>query len=252
MDERTCSECGAPLIGRGPKALTCSTACRWRRADRRKSGRNVKPCAWCGKSFGSMPVKKRTTCSHACTVNLKRTGSASPLPWAECSCGKWYIARNNLRSCGAFLCRYPNYPHVRFGTPVDATCQQCDSSFTYPAGGRPRRYCSDECAANTPTAIATRKRSKRRRRARKRNAICERYDAHAIHERDQWTCKLCGKRVKRNAVVPHPLAPTIDHVVPLAQGGDDTPANVQCAHFQCNSLKGDRTTDTGEQLRLLG
>lgn len=38
--------------------------------------------------------------------------------------------------------------------------------------------------------------------------------------------------------VPHPKAPTIDHIIPLAVGGDDTRANVQLAHFLCNSLAG--------------
>jgi 5-methylcytosine-specific restriction endonuclease McrA len=40
--------------------------------------------------------------------------------------------------------------------------------------------------------------------------------------------------------VPEPLAPTIDHIVPVSKGGDDTRANVQLAHFRCNSVKGNR------------
>jgi 5-methylcytosine-specific restriction endonuclease McrA len=38
--------------------------------------------------------------------------------------------------------------------------------------------------------------------------------------------------------VPHPKAPTIDHIIPLAHGGDDTRANVQLAHFLCNASAG--------------
>jgi len=51
-------------------------------------------------------------------------------------------------------------------------------------------------------------------------------------------------------VVPHPKAPTIDHIVPLAQGGDDTRDNVQLAHFECNWRK--RDAGESEQLRLIG
>jgi 5-methylcytosine-specific restriction endonuclease McrA len=40
--------------------------------------------------------------------------------------------------------------------------------------------------------------------------------------------------------VPDRLAPTIDHIVPLARGGTHEPSNVQSAHFICNALKGDR------------
>jgi 5-methylcytosine-specific restriction endonuclease McrA len=51
-------------------------------------------------------------------------------------------------------------------------------------------------------------------------------------------------------VVPHLKVPTIDHIVPLADGGDDVKVNVQLAHFICNSIKGDR--GGGEQLLLVG
>lgn len=49
--------------------------------------------------------------------------------------------------------------------------------------------------------------------------------------------------------VPHPKAPTIDHVLPLAAGGDDVRANVQLAHFECNWKKRDGGT---QQLMLVG
>jgi len=50
-------------------------------------------------------------------------------------------------------------------------------------------------------------------------------------------------------VVPHAKAPTVDHVVPVSEGGDDTRANVQLAHFRCNSVKGPRGS---QQLALVG
>lgn len=92
----------------------------------------------------------------------------------------------------------------------------------------------------------------RRRRARKRGALVERYERIDIFERDGWRCQLCGHKVRRTAKVPHPKAPVLDHVLPLAAGGDDTPRNVQCAHFLCNSVKGDRVAGNGEQMRLMG
>jgi len=56
----------------------------------------------------------------------------------------------------------------------------------------------------------------------------------------------------RNAVVPHPKAPTIDHVIPLSKGGTHEPANVQLAHYYCNSIKADGAWGAGEQLAMLG
>jgi 5-methylcytosine-specific restriction endonuclease McrA len=57
--------------------------------------------------------------------------------------------------------------------------------------------------------------------------------------------------VKRDKVVPHPKAPVLDHILPLAQGGTHEPTNVQCAHFMCNSIKRD-TVPAVMQLMLFG
>lgn len=48
----------------------------------------------------------------------------------------------------------------------------------------------------------------------------------------------------------HRRSATIDHVVPLTEGGDDTCANVQLAHRGCNARKSNR--GGRQQLRLLG
>jgi 5-methylcytosine-specific restriction endonuclease McrA len=58
-----------------------------------------------------------------------------------------------------------------------------------------------------------------------------------VYERDAYVCRICHKAVKRDALVPHPKAPTLDHIVPLADGGLHCYANVQLAHFMCNSRK---------------
>ncbi|NII67807.1 HNH endonuclease [Cellulomonas uda] len=39
----------------------------------------------------------------------------------------------------------------------------------------------------------------------------------------------------------HPLSRSLDHIKPLARGGDPwDPANLQPAHLSCNAAKGDR------------
>lgn len=60
-----------------------------------------------------------------------------------------------------------------------------------------------------------------------------------IHEDDDWTCRICGDPVNREATVPDLDAPVIDHIVPLAAGGAHAPENWQTAHFYCNSVKRD-------------
>jgi 5-methylcytosine-specific restriction endonuclease McrA len=80
----------------------------------------------------------------------------------------------------------------------------------------------------------------RRRRAARRGGVSEPYTLAEIAERDGFRCALCGDAVPMDAKVPGLLAPTIDHIVPVSRGGDDTRANVQLAHFSCNSAKGAR------------
>lgn len=80
----------------------------------------------------------------------------------------------------------------------------------------------------------------RRRRAAKRGGASEPYTLTEIAERDGHRCALCGDPVPMDVKVPEALAPTIDHIVPVVRGGDDTKANVQLAHFRCNSVKGPR------------
>lgn len=106
-----------------------------------------------------------------------------------------------------------------------------------------------KCDACRLTRSQIRRRDKRRRRALKLGVPTERYTLAEIAQRDRRTCQLCRKRVAMTKVVPHPKAPTIDHVVPLADGGSDLRSNVQLAHFLCNSTKSNRGT---QQLILVG
>lgn len=80
----------------------------------------------------------------------------------------------------------------------------------------------------------------RRRRALKRGAASEPYTLEEIAERDEFLCGICAGPVDMGLRCPDRQAPTIDHVVPIVAGGDDTLANVQLAHFGCNSRKGAR------------
>ena len=64
-------------------------------------------------------------------------------------------------------------------------------------------------------------------RNRMRNAIAKAKPA----------CHICGEPI--DYTLPHldPRAFVIDHVVPLAKGGEDALSNVRAAHRECNSKK---------------
>jgi 5-methylcytosine-specific restriction endonuclease McrA len=58
-----------------------------------------------------------------------------------------------------------------------------------------------------------------------------------IAERDKWVCQLCLEPVDPSlrGKVNHPMAPSLDHIVPHYQGGDSKDSNLQLAHIDCNS-----------------
>ena len=81
--------------------------------------------------------------------------------------------------------------------------------------------------------------SQRIRRARVLGSPTAPYSDLDIFERDAWTCGLCSGRIDR--LLPRGRwSASVDHVIPVARGGADTPENVQAAHLGCNSRKRDR------------
>lgn len=130
-----------------------------------------------------------------------------------------------------------------------ACCVDCEAVL--PANTFKRcTHCGEDHAKRV--RLERNRRSGRARRARQRNVACEPYEPTEIAVRDGWRCQLCGKRVPMGARHPDPLSASIDHVVPLAEGGGDVRANVQLAHLRCNLSKSDRALPQGEQLRLIG
>jgi hypothetical protein len=127
-------------------------------------------------------------------------------------------------------------------TFVYGRCTRCGEAFMAATGRGIARYCSFRCLRND---------GKDRRRAKERLAAGASVRRWEIFERDHWRCQLCGKKVNRGKTVPHPMAPVLDHILPLAALGRHDPSNVQCAHFLCNSIKAAGVHGAGEQLRLV-
>lgn len=54
-------------------------------------------------------------------------------------------------------------------------------------------------------------------------------------------CAICGKPVDFSKKAPHPMSPTIDHIIPVAKGGHPSDLNnLQLAHWTCNRQKSDK------------
>lgn len=56
----------------------------------------------------------------------------------------------------------------------------------------------------------------------------------------QSTCGICGKPVDKSLKWPHPMSPTVDHIIPINKGGHPSDIdNLQLAHWCCNRAKSD-------------
>ena len=57
----------------------------------------------------------------------------------------------------------------------------------------------------------------------------------------QNTCGICGKPVDLSLKYPHPMSPTVDHIIPVAKNGHPSDlSNLQLSHFSCNRQKSDK------------
>jgi len=90
---------------------------------------------------------------------------------------------------------------------------------------------------------------KRKRYALKLGVYHKKYADMDIFERDGWICGICGQKINRRLKYPNPRSKSIDHIVPISQGGADAPINLQAAHLRCNISK---NAGLGGQLRLIG
>lgn len=89
----------------------------------------------------------------------------------------------------------------------------------------------------------------RKRKVLKRGNAHEPYRDSYVFERDGWICQLCGQKINKRLKYPNPRSKSIDHIIPLSKGGNDSPMNVQATHLRCNV--GKHATNKG-QLRLFG
>lgn len=71
----------------------------------------------------------------------------------------------------------------------------------------------------------------------------------------QNTCGVCGQLVDMSLKHGDPMAPCIDHIIPIAKGGHPSAIdNLQLAHWSCNRQKSDKLFKNPEkkELKILG
>jgi 5-methylcytosine-specific restriction endonuclease McrA len=76
------------------------------------------------------------------------------------------------------------------------------------------------------------------RRAILKGATVEKIDRGQVYLRDNGICGICNLPVPLHEV-------TLDHIIPLARGGEHSYRNIQLAHRSCNSSKGSKLQSNG-------
>lgn len=68
----------------------------------------------------------------------------------------------------------------------------------------------------------------------------------------QQVCGICGKPVDFTLRYPNPLAPSIDHIIPIDRGGHPSDiSNLQLAHWTCNRQKSDKIMKEQKDLKSM-
>lgn len=251
MDYFLCNDCGDQCLG-GPDSTVCNTCVALRRI--------VSVCAECGELFtrridgkGRRPLR-----CERCADRRERergrsrhriwspVGHANSAPCAECG-ALLYGSRSSLPS-GTRRCQA-----CRASDPVKSrNCAVCNQPFLAPSRSSTSKTCSRICgrrvAADTyrsthpllPPSRRTWLKFNERGRAitSQSGALYERIDRELVYRRDSWACGICGDAIDSTLTWPHIMFKSVDHIVPLSEGGAHTYGNVQAAHWLCNCYKG--------------
>lgn len=126
-------------------------------------------------------------------------------------------------------------------------CPDCGTEFT--TNRIDKKFCCSRCSERSYRKRYVKRHSTRRDNVLQRaRTICKKtgaeYDCSVrlekLIERDKNICHICGKPCNKNDLEygsSGPTYPTIDHLLPLSDGGSHTWDNVALAHHQCNSKR---------------
>ena len=206
-------------------------------------------------------ISKPTKADRSCFVCGEQSGTRK-----FCSDDCKWVVRNRMKcvECGGNT----GWSHTdkRAVAPRCTKCRQKTKKPIHirkdgkPMGSGPQTFRCCRCGQDWQRAAARGQAPKwcpscrhmaafERRRAREKKAFVQDVNRAKVFAADGYRCHLCGDMTDKSKQAPHPLAPTIDHVIPLSVGGKHEPTNCRTAHSRCNSAKNNR--GGGEQMLLL-
>lgn len=241
-----CLGCGVEFNGR--KRKYCTIHCRWRSVDRANGVVSkaeylalvVNPahaftCESCGKECHRRAGGNSTVnrfCSHEC----RKANTAAKNAAIKVAKAKEKEERRHARALAKIQKIVDRAPRL-----CACGCVLTKGQRLCPTCAKSRKKEALKAYRQTEEFKAIRKANKTKRRAKEQAAI-HRVKPADVFNRDKWTCQLCGcKTPQKKRGTYDDNAPELDHVISLAEGGDHTYANLQCACRRCNISKGSKS-----------
>lgn len=232
-----CAQCGKnaarPYRGSGVRPTLCSSAC--------------KTAAWRGRNPDyNKANREREAISRRLRPHVVVKMPLEVKHCQECGCrfhGAGLVCGDECRKAKA--CRVIREASAAKHSKEERCCAECGKVFTPQYGDNLRKFCSRDCSKRS-----VKRTYRKRKRATLKAATVESVNPTMVFERDGWKCQICFvKTPRRLRGSCEPRAPELDHIIPLAHGGEHSYRNTQCLCRACNAAKSD---GVGGQLRLFG
>jgi 5-methylcytosine-specific restriction endonuclease McrA len=68
-------------------------------------------------------------------------------------------------------------------------------------------------------------------------------DPRQVFDAARWICSVCLRAIDKALTWPDPWSVTLDHIRPVSKSGRHSAANLQPAHWICNVIKGNSSTE---------
>lgn len=128
---------------------------------------------------------------------------------------------------------------IRTAIRSNKICSLCGGQYL---GANNSKRCNNKKCVQNYRAIKENK-----RKAIKLNNGIGDIDLKEIHARNNYKCSICHKKVLFDKQFPHPLSPSLDHIIPLSKGGATAMQNLNLAHLSCNISKKNKINEGVQQ-----
>lgn len=248
---KNCEICKQLFIPKHKVSRFCSIACRRKGVAILITKRKICICKNCGKEFWPKSTKVKDFCGRPCYYAHHSENKKLPIIKVKI---ELCLYCDNFVTSPIKVCKECKQNQWKRQYEITSgyksgicTCVRCGKQFSKDKRATKCLYCSNRCqnAAqqqrkrariiidnNEPMTLSERIQLSYKRR----------YEIQKHFKEKNQYCGICGMLIDMNLNHPHLYSFTVDHVIPLANGGSDDLTNLQPAHLICNSTKGNRVS----------